>query len=386
MHAAYKQGFQDYFNMGYDTVDNPTWGGDFARLFSTQGGRTDDLIKNIQDNPQQMYEQGSSGLGGNKGMNANIFLMAEALNNGAKPTDFEALRNKYADDAFVVHGKPLTEKGWGGDARTNNKYKKSDITGIQGNENQVGTLLYFLQKGAGFTADDLAARVGDPAELGALLYAVRDTSNGNVRLPFNEQGVPNPKETEVYIMPDKMRTQENMNALMRHMIAQKVVSAQTVSLIKTGISQGRPFKLSEDVLCQLISGKYTCHEDVGNTVDEKKQVAEEIIGTKENGYNFSTWEITPKVVETVISSLDDETKKAFITYARENNIGQNNPELIEALNKIDNQAVPRPVVPLFIPENTPSNAYYPSLEGIRKEGSNPNEYNMTDFYDAQRSR
>ena len=362
--AAYIQGFVDYFNEGFDVATTGTaWSEEFRRLFSGSESRRDELLERIRSNPQAMYDAGTKGHGFHNMFSANPYLIHESLRAGAKPHGFDTIPergyrltsfdsdedNVYSDFSRIFYISPRS-------------------TFIQG---QVAEEL--VMSGAGFSVDDLrsAINTGNDWVLNRMLltvsgqdgkrrtlYTVKKNDNTvkkndntvkkNDKV-YEPEFIP-PKEGETFILPEKMRTEENLNGLIHAAIDRRTVSAQNIAYLQYAFNHDCSLKISSENLEAILSDPLeVMYESAGyDNLEEsyrldkndkkyadgenklKTDLLEVLCGDEKNGYLFNTWEITPQVIKAV-QHLDDKRKDAFFRYAIQNNLGKDNPEIQEAL-------------------------------------------------------
>lgn len=331
---AYLAGFMNSFNDGFDAVSTG-WGfkAQWNRLTTSNESRKNKLLEEIANNPQAAYEKGVKGLGGNKGIGANAFLIHESINAGAKPREFNDLSATKND----IHPASKAVKSDISQTFYMNVSNNEEINNIA----QAKTALFLIQNGAGYMADDLAeaARSNNELMTDALLLSVKDNQTGKVRMLYDMNDAQKwdytpPTATEEFILPKEMRTPENMNTLMREAIKANEVTPFKVSAIQQAFNNEGQMKIAEDVLTETISNP---QKHLSDSIEDKENAQEAVLsaicGNKEAGYRFHAWQITPAVVSAV-KNLDPERKEAFIRYAQETNLGKDNPEMQAALKEL----------------------------------------------------
>lgn len=332
---AYLAGFIDYFNDGFDTsTAGSSLLAQFNRAFTSNQSRTEKLLKTIQSDPQVAYNRGVKGLGGNKGDGANAFLIYEGIKNGARVHGFNELTN-----LNEIHNGSDIAKSDLSQLLMMNASKNTNTNLIT----QAKTAEFLLSHGAGYTADDLANAARNPygeLMLSTMLLTVKDKHTGEMRTLYDTKDGKEfqylaPSPTEEFILPTEMKTEENMNTLMRECLRTKQVSPLKFSAIQQAFNNEGQMKIAADILTATLTNpqKY-----LGDDVEDNKRWAQEatlttLCGNKENGYRFHAWEITPSVVNAV-GNLDDDRKNAFIQYAQETGLAKDSPEMQTALNNL----------------------------------------------------
>ncbi len=369
--AAYIQGFVDYFNEGFDVATTGTgWSEEFRRLFSGSESRRDELLERIRSNPQAMYDAGTKGHGFHNMFSANPYLIHESLRAGAKPHGFDTIPergyrltsfdsdedNVYSDFSRIFYISPRS-------------------TFIQG---QVAEEL--VMSGAGFSVDDLrsAINTGNDWVLNRMLltvsgqdgkrrtlYTVKKNDNTvkkNDKV-YEPEFIP-PKEGETFILPEKMRTEENLNGLIHAAIDRRTVSAQNIACLQYAFNHDCSLKISSENLEAILSDPLeVMYESAGyDNLEEsyrldkndkkyadgenelKTGLLEVLCGDEKNGYLFNTWEITPQVIDAAANSLNAKQRYALVTYVMQSGIGKDDPEMQRAVQDVL-RVTPQPVNP-----------------------------------------
>ena len=350
--AAYLQGFANYFNEGFDVTTTGTdWSEEFRRLFTGNESRRNALFARIRSDPQAMYDAGTKGYGYHNQFSANPFLIHESLRAGAKPHGFDTIPDR---------GYRLTSDD------SDEDDVKSDFsrifridppsTFVRG---QVAEELVI--SGAGFSVDDLrsAIRNGDDFVLNRMLltvsgqdgkrrvlYTVKKDDKG-----YNLEFTP-PKEGEKFILPEKMRTEENLNGLIHAAIDRGKVSAQNIACLQYAFNHDCSLKISSENLEAILSDPLETMNDTDAYWDENTDelnnmrtgVLETLCGNEKDGYLFNTWEITPQVIDAAANSLNAEQRYALVSYVMQSGIGKDNPEMQRAVQDVL-RVTPQPVKP-----------------------------------------
>ena len=331
---AYIDGFAEFFNDGFDLyTGGASWGAELNRVITSKESRKEELLEEIERDPQNAYNKGVAGYGSGDLAHANAFLIYEGLWKGAKPRGFESIpENGYQlNPAYPVK----SDFSQIINMRVSNEYYV--------NENaRAKTALMILGRNGGFSADDLAkaAREGSELLLNTMLLTVKD-EKGNVRTlyDFNQEGkieYTPMKQGEHSLFPDKMKTADNMNGVLREAVQTKNMSPFLFSVVQQALNGDGKFKISSDLLEKMLTKPKEVMEEslIGANAteiqEEKEAFMTVMCGNKDTGYLFHTWEITPQVIKAV-QHLDDERKDAFFRYAIQNNLGKDNPEIQEAL-------------------------------------------------------
>lgn len=331
---AYIDGFAEFFNDGFDLyTGGASWGAELNRVITSKESRKEELLEEIERDPQNAYDKGVAGYGSSDLAHANAFLIYEGLWKGAKPRGFESIpENGYQlNPAYPVK----SDFSQIINMRVSNEYYV--------NENaRAKTALMILGRNGGFSADDLAkaAREGSELLLNTMLLTVKD-EKGNVRTlyDFNQEGkieYTPMKQGEHSLFPEKMKTAENMNGVLREAVQTKNMSPFLFSVVQQSFNEDGKLKISPDLLEKMLTKPEEVMEEsllganATEIQEEKEAFMTVMCGNKDIGYLFHTWEITPQVVKAV-QHLDDERKEAFFRYAIQNNLGKDNPEIQEAL-------------------------------------------------------
>lgn len=347
LQANYMLGCMEYFNHGYDAISAGTKiPAQWKRLWTSVEGRMADLREDIAKDPQAAYEKGVNGLNYNGKNRANAFLIQEGLWAGAKARSFDDLPrvgNDIHDEAHAA---------------------KSDLSQVLLMETAPNSCVndmmkarlcaFMLRNGAGFTADDLAmaARSNDEVTLATMLLSVKDKETGKARPLINyDTGnweVSNPTERETLLLPSDMKTEKNMNTLMREAIKNQTAFPLKMSAIYSAFNSEGDMKIDSDILVSVLEDPKTplLGEGEDRTVEqlpkEERQIVESqskallsiVCGNHESGYQFRNWQITPEVVGAV-SNLDEAGQRAFLQYATGQGLAQQSPDMLVALETLE---------------------------------------------------
>lgn len=188
--------------------------------------------------------------------------------------------------------------------------------------------------------ESVSAREGSELLLNTMLLTVKD-EKGNVRTlyDFNQEGkieYTPMKQGEHSLFPNKMKTADNMNGVLREAVQTKNMSPFLFSVVQQSFNEDGKLKISPDLLEKMLTRPEEVMDEsllganATEVQEEKEAFMTVVCGNKDTGYLFHTWEITPQVIKAV-QHLDDERKEAFFRYAIQNNLGKDNPEIQEAL-------------------------------------------------------